>query len=126
MLLYLFLEKDLTDTFLLKKMSSIGKLFVGKEGPIYNVQWSPKNHEFCVVYGFMPAKATIFNLKCEPAFELGTGAINSIYYNPHGNILLLGGFGNLRGQIALWDAVGRKKIGKSVQECCLLLFLFKY
>lgn len=68
--------------------------------------------EFCVVYGFMPAKATIFNLKCEPIFELGTGAKNSIYYNPHGNILLLGGFGNLRGQIDIWDTVNKKKIGK--------------
>ncbi|CAH1183593.1 unnamed protein product [Phaedon cochleariae] len=83
---------------------------LSKEGPIYSVEWSPKNHEFCVVYGFMPAKATIFNLKCEPVFELGTGAKNSIYYNPHGNILLLAGFGNLRGQIDVWDAVSKKKV----------------
>lgn len=84
---------------------------MNKEGPIYSVQWSPKNQEFCVVYGFMPAKATIFNLKCEPVFELGTGSRNSVYYNPQGNILLLGGFGNLRGQIETWDAVNKKKIG---------------
>ncbi|ERL91840.1 eukaryotic translation initiation factor 2A [Dendroctonus ponderosae] len=83
---------------------------MNKEGPIYSVEWSPKNQEFCVVYGFMPAKATIFNLKCEPCFDMGTGARNSIYYNPHGNILLLGGFGNLRGQIEVWDAVNKKKI----------------
>ncbi|KAL1500865.1 hypothetical protein ABEB36_006290 [Hypothenemus hampei] len=86
---------------------------MSKEGPIYSVQWSPKNHEFCVVYGFMPARATIFNLKCEPCFELGSAARNSIYYNPHGNILLLGGFGNLRGHIELWDAINKKKI----EEC---------
>lgn len=84
---------------------------LSKEGPIYSVEWSPKNQEFCVIYGFMPAKATIFNLKCEPVFELGSGAKNSIYYNPQGNILLLGGFGNLRGQVELWDAVNKKKIG---------------
>ncbi|XP_050312953.1 eukaryotic translation initiation factor 2A [Anthonomus grandis grandis] len=86
---------------------------LSKEGPIYSVQWSPKNQEFCVIYGFMPAKTTIFNLKCEPCFELGTGARNSLYYNPHGNLLLVGGFGNLRGQIEVWDAIGKKKIG-----CC--------
>ncbi|KAJ8921037.1 hypothetical protein NQ315_015833 [Exocentrus adspersus] len=84
---------------------------LSKEGPIYSVEWSPKNQEFCVIYGFMPAKATIFNVKCEPVYELGSGAKNSIYYNPQGNILLLGGFGNLRGQIDLWDAVNKKKIG---------------
>lgn len=59
----------------------------------------------------MPAKVTIFNLKCEPCFELGTGPKNSIYYNPHGNILLVGGFGNLQGEVELWDAVNKKKIG---------------
>nr|CAH7758227.1 unnamed protein product [Callosobruchus chinensis] len=83
---------------------------LGKDGPIYSVEWSPKNQEFCVVYGFMPARATIFNLKCETVFEIGAGARNSIYYNPHGNILLLGGFGNLRGGVEIWDAINKKKI----------------
>lgn len=88
----------------------------GKEGPIYSVAWSPKSHEFCVIYGFMPAKATLFNLKCEPVFEVGTGPRNSIYYNPHGNILLLGGFGNLRGHVELWDTNTKKQIGKQIVE----------
>lgn len=59
----------------------------------------------------MPSRATIFNLKCDPIFEFGTAARNSIYYNPFGNILLLGGFGNLRGNIELWDAANHKQIG---------------
>lgn len=84
----------------------------GKEGPIYSVAWSPKGQEFCVIYGFTPAKSTIFNLKCEPVFELGVGPKNSIYYNIQGNILLLGGFGNLPGQIEIWDAVNKKLISK--------------
>ncbi|XP_050517421.1 eukaryotic translation initiation factor 2A [Diabrotica virgifera virgifera] len=83
---------------------------LSKEGPIYSVEWSPKNNEFCVIYGFMPAKATIFNIKCEPVFELGSGPKNAIHYNPQGNILLLGGFGNLRGQVELWDTANWKKI----------------
>lgn len=60
----------------------------------------------------MPAKATIFNLKCDPIFEFGTGPRNSIYYNPQGNILLLGGFGNLQGQVELWETNSKKLIGK--------------
>lgn len=90
---------------------STNVITLAKEGPIYSVAWSPKGHEFCVVYGFMPAKASIFNLKSEVIFELGTGPRNAIYYNPHGNILLLGGFGNLRGNVETWDIVKRKQIG---------------
>lgn len=84
---------------------------LSKEGPIYSVAWSPKSQEFCVIYGFMPSKGTLFNLKCEPVFEFGTGPRNSIYYNPQGNILLLGGFGNLRGNIELWNTNSKKQIG---------------
>lgn len=51
-----------------------------KNGPIYDVAWSPSSTEFCVVYGFMPAKATIFNLKCDPVYDFGTGPRNAAYY----------------------------------------------
>lgn len=88
-------------------------VMLSKEGPIHAVQWSPKNREFCVVYGFMPAKATLFNLKCEAIFEFGALHRNSIYYNPQGNILILSGFGNLRGGIELWDVANRKLIAKT-------------
>ncbi|XP_067013815.1 eukaryotic translation initiation factor 2A [Anabrus simplex] len=87
-------------------------VLLSKEGPIYSVEWSPKSSEFCVVYGFTPAKATLFNLKCEPVFDFGTGARNAIYYNPQGNILMLGGFGNIAGNVEVWDVGGRKLITK--------------
>ncbi|NXY86269.1 EIF2A factor, partial [Alcedo cyanopectus] len=85
-----------------------------KNGPIYDVVWSPNSLEFCVVYGFMPAKATIFNLKCDPLFDFGTGPRNAAYYSPHGHILLLAGFGNLRGQMEVWDVHNYKLISKPV------------
>ncbi|XP_017775455.1 PREDICTED: eukaryotic translation initiation factor 2A [Nicrophorus vespilloides] len=84
---------------------------LSKEGPIYAVLWSPKAFEFCVVYGLMPARVTVFNLKCESAFEIGAGHKNTIHYNPQGNILMVGAFGNLRGNIDLWDMNTRKVIG---------------
>ncbi|PSN36308.1 Eukaryotic translation initiation factor 2A [Blattella germanica] len=77
-------------------------VLLSKEGPIYSVEWSPKGSEFCVVYGFMPSKATLFNLKCEPVFEFGTGPL----------LLILGGFGNISGNVELWDASARKLIAK--------------
>ena len=33
---------------------------LSKEGPVHDVEWSPKGNEFCVVYGFMPAKSTTY------------------------------------------------------------------
>lgn len=37
----------------------------------------------------MPAKATIFNLKCESVFDFGTGPRNAAYFNAQGNSILL-------------------------------------
>ncbi|OXU26913.1 hypothetical protein TSAR_000356 [Trichomalopsis sarcophagae] len=88
-------------------------VMLSKEGPIHAVQWSPKQTEFLVIYGFMPSKATLFNLKCEAVFEFGTKHRNAIYYNPHGNIVILTGFGNLRGGIELWDMTNKKMIATS-------------
>ena len=42
-----------------------GNVALGKEGPIHDVAWSPGGKEFVVVYGFMPAKATLFDTKCK-------------------------------------------------------------
>uniref|UniRef100_A0A7N6FLC8 Eukaryotic translation initiation factor 2A n=1 Tax=Anabas testudineus TaxID=64144 RepID=A0A7N6FLC8_ANATE len=83
-----------------------------KNGPIYDVAWSPNSAEFCVVYGFMPAKATIYNLKCDPVFDFGTGPRNAAYYSPQGHILVLAGFGNLRGQMEVWDVKKYKQVSK--------------
>lgn len=94
-------------------MSTKGESYavsLNKEGPIHAVEWSPKSTEFCVIYGYMPSKSALFNLKCDPVFEFGAGSRNSIYYNPFGNILLLAGFGNLRGNVEVWDVAKRTQI----------------
>ncbi|XP_052215411.1 eukaryotic translation initiation factor 2A-like isoform X1 [Dreissena polymorpha] len=83
---------------------------LGKNGPVYHIEWSPKSTEFCVVYGFMPAKATIYNMKTEPVFDFGTGPRNFGFYNPQGSILCLCGFGNLRGNMEFWDVKQKKLI----------------
>nr|XP_049698607.1 eukaryotic translation initiation factor 2A [Helicoverpa armigera] len=84
-----------------------------KEGPIHAISWNPGNsNEWVAVYGHAPAKATLFNAKCEPLFEFGTGAWNSIYFPPEGNRMLLGGFGNIAsGHIEVWELRGYKKVG---------------
>jgi translation initiation factor 2A len=65
-------------------------LFLGKEGPIHAISWNPGNsNEWVAVYGHAPAKATLFNAKCDPLFEFGTGAWNAIYFPPEGLHILL-------------------------------------
>ncbi|XP_020588749.1 eukaryotic translation initiation factor 2A isoform X2 [Phalaenopsis equestris] len=88
-----------------------------KEGPVHDVQWAPSGSEFAVVYGFVPSSATIFDKKCRPLLELGTGPYNTIRWNPKGKFLCLAGFGNLPGDMAFWDYSEKRLLGTTKAEC---------
>src|SRR5689334_8127165 len=47
----------------------------------------------------MPAQTTVFDAKCNPIADLGTGARNTIKWSPSSKLLCLGGFGNLAGEM---------------------------
>jgi translation initiation factor 2A len=64
----------------------------------------------------MPAKATIFNKKCNPLHELGEGPYNTIRWNPKGRFVVIAGFGNLPGDMAFWDYSEKKLVGKTKAE----------
>ncbi|KAJ1949598.1 hypothetical protein EC988_004712, partial [Linderina pennispora] len=87
------------------------RVTLDKEGPIHDVAWSPVEKEFVVIYGFMPAKAALFNHRAEEVFDLGVAPRNFVRFNPHGRVLAIAGFGNLSGQVDLWDRKKLKKIG---------------
>ncbi|KAJ5118583.1 hypothetical protein N7526_010220 [Penicillium atrosanguineum] len=74
-----------------------------KEGPIHDVSWNPNSKEFGVVYGYMPAKTTIFNLRGVPKHTFPLSPRNTIQFSPHGRFVLVAGFGNLAGQMDLYD-----------------------
>jgi translation initiation factor 2A len=74
-----------------------------KEGPIHDVSWSPNSKEFGVVYGYMPAKATIFNHRAAPQFSFALKPRNTITFSPNARFVLVAGFGNLAGQIDVYD-----------------------
>ncbi|KAF5452564.1 hypothetical protein F2P56_027544 [Juglans regia] len=93
-----------------------GVVSLRKEGPVHDVQWSYSGSEFAVVYGFMPARATVFDKKCNPLLELGTGPYNTIRWNPKGKFLCLAGFGNLPGDMAFWDYTEKKQLGTTKAE----------
>ncbi|KAF2001124.1 translation initiation factor eIF-2A [Amniculicola lignicola CBS 123094] len=74
-----------------------------KEGPIHDVSWSPNSKEFGVVYGYMPAKTTIFNARAVPQHNFDLGPRNTISFSPHGRFVYVAGFGNLAGQTDIYD-----------------------
>lgn len=88
-----------------------------QEGPTYDVEWSPGGTEFVIIYGFMPARATMFNEKCEPTFDFGTGSRNTISFSPHGRYVALAGFGNLPGAIEFWDKNKTTLVGRGEIPC---------
>ncbi|KAJ2539590.1 hypothetical protein GGF49_005108 [Coemansia sp. RSA 1853] len=86
------------------------RVVLDREGPIHDVAWNPDEKEFAVVYGYMPAKAALFNHRAEPVLDLGTAPRNLVRFNPHGRVLALAGLGNLAGAIDLWDRKSKSKI----------------
>lgn len=79
------------------------RIDLDKDGPIHDVTWSPNSKEFGVVYGYMPAKTTIFNTKANATHDFALGPRNTILFSPHGNFVLVAGFGNLAGQMDIYD-----------------------
>lgn len=67
------------------------------------MSWNPNSKEFGVVYGYMPAKTTIFNVRGKPTFTFPLSPRNTILFSPHGRFVLVAGFGNLAGQMDIYD-----------------------
>lgn len=51
----------------------------------------------------MPAKTTIFNTRAVAKHSFSLGPRNTILFSPHGRYVLVAGFGNLAGQMDLYD-----------------------
>ena len=82
-----------------------------KEGRIECASWNPNGREFVLVAGRQPAQATLFNLKGEGTFDFGQAHRNTAIWAPHGRFLMIGGFGNLAGQMSFWDRNKLKVMG---------------
>ncbi|KAG1815826.1 eukaryotic translation initiation factor eIF2A-domain-containing protein [Suillus variegatus] len=79
------------------------RVTLDKEGPIHDVSWSPNSKEFGVVYGYMPAKTTLFDQRVRTLHDFGSSPHNFISFNPQGRLVALAGFGNLAGKIDIFD-----------------------
>lgn len=56
-----------------------------------------------MVYGYMPAKTVIFNAKAQVTHTFPLGPRNTVCFSPHGRFVLVAGFGNLAGQMDIYD-----------------------
>ncbi|ODN05490.1 Eukaryotic translation initiation factor 2A [Orchesella cincta] len=83
---------------------------------IHAAEWSPNSNEFAIISGKMPhTRAALMNSKCQIILDMDVSARNAIHFNPQGNLLLLGGFGNLsQGKIEIWEV---KKLKKMIATC---------
>lgn len=68
--------------------------------------------EFIVICGFMPATSVLFGADCKAKFIFGKNHRNFIKFNPFPKYLLLAGFGNLGGDMEIWDMDRLKSLGK--------------
>ncbi|KAJ9666540.1 hypothetical protein H2201_003463 [Coniosporium apollinis] len=93
-----------TNMYILSTSGSVdARLSLDKEGPVHDVSWSPNSKEFGVVYGYMPAKTTIFNARAVATHSFNLAPRNTILFSPHGRFVLVAGFGNLAGQMDIYD-----------------------
>jgi translation initiation factor 2A len=90
------------------------RISLDKEGPIHDVKWSPNSKEFGVVYGYMPAKTTIFNQRAVANHSFALGPRNEIIFSPHGRFVIVAGFGNLAGQMDIYD------LEKNYEKVCTI------
>lgn len=89
------------------------------DSQVHDVAWSPDSEDFIVISGKQPAVCTIYSKNCVPTFEFGRMHVNTIRYNPFSNLVLLGGFGGLVGEMQFWDKDSLKLIGKNIAHCTI-------
>ena len=79
--------------------------FGGNEGPVHDFCFLPSQRtEFLVVQGYQPAVSTLFSVQsgsCVPVKQYGRAPRNTVRVSPHGRFLMIGGFGNLSGEMDL-------------------------
>lgn len=83
-----------------------------KEGPIADFAWSPTDQLcFIVIAGRSPPAAQLHTLPTgAPVFSFGTGAFNTVRFQPQGRMVVLGGFGNMSGDLQVWDVAKTRAV----------------
>lgn len=109
-------------------MSSDGNLdmqvTMDNECSIQDAAWSPDGKFFVALGGISPAIGVLFDCKGKALYKLAEGAYNQISWNPHSRFVLLAGFGNMPGDIRLFDKKSDnacKPMGGCRSQCSVLV-----
>jgi len=87
---------------------------ISGENPLQDAQWHPDGKRFAVIDGY-PLRATMLNSDGKgKGWEIQRSACNTIRFSPQGRFLMLGGFGNLAGNMSFWDVQAKQLLG----QCC--------
>ena len=86
------------------------RVALDKEGPVHDIAWSPDSKEFGAIYGFMPAKITMFDARANTTHSLPSAPRNTILFSPNSKYVIIAGFGNLQGSMDIYERQGMKKI----------------
>ena len=94
---------------------------LSEEGPVHDLQWSPRGNEFVAIYGYSgpSMRATLFDAQSQPIFEFlqqqeNNGSpwkVNKVFYSPHGRFLVLAGFGGFTGTLLFFDRERKRLMG---------------
>mmetsp|Transcript_34497 Transcript_34497/g.75286 ORF Transcript_34497/g.75286 Transcript_34497/m.75286 type:complete len:621 (-) Transcript_34497:92-1954(-) len=91
------------------------------QGPVHDVQWNPTQDEFLMLNGQLPCAMNLFDgKKATQKMNFGTGHRNLIRFNNFGRFLVIGGHGQLVGDTDFWDKPGKKLLGTTRMECCVV------
>jgi translation initiation factor 2A len=91
------------------------------EGPVHDLAWSPKGDEFIVISGFMPPHSQLFNLDGVKVQDITNTHRNTVKWNPFGTLFLIGGFGNLQGDLEVWERESMRIVGSVRSELAVTL-----
>lgn len=73
------------------------------EGPIHDIMWNPCEDEFIIIAGFMPATSHFYNANGNKKEQIAKHHRNTIKWNPFGTLFLIAGFGNLQGEVDIYN-----------------------
>jgi translation initiation factor 2A len=86
-------------------------------GPIHDFEWLPNGSNFITCAGHHPAKTNIYDNQAKFIKEICTSKVSTIRISPDSRILCLAGFGNLNGDIELFNLADYTIIGKTKLYC---------
>ncbi|SCN59022.1 eukaryotic initiation factor 2a, putative [Plasmodium chabaudi adami] len=94
------------------------------KGLIYDTIWSYNQNKFYVCKGEIPADIVLHDKNGNIIHSYGKHKFNTLKLNYNEKLLLTGGFGNLSGDISIWNTINKKEITKTKSSCAVICEFF--